>query len=73
MKFHIRERPIDNEMDNRFKEAWKDRWEEDKYLKARRGDHLLTPFECDRCMFLKLKGRLPIKEAPKDSLLLAAI
>ena len=37
------------------------------------GDHLITPFECDRCVFVKLKGRLPTKDAQKDRLLLAAI
>ena len=34
---------------------------------------MLTPFERDRCMFVKLKGRLPVRNVDKDKLLLAAI
>ena len=60
-------------MEERFADAWKHRWEANKYGQARVGDHLITPFECDRCIFIKLKGRLPIKVAIKDRLLLAGI
>ena len=43
--------------EERFKGAWKRVWNEAEYLIAREGDHLITPFECDLCIFLKLKGR----------------
>jgi len=36
---------------------------------ARSGEHLLIPFECDRCIFLKLKGRLVDDNDPRDILL----
>lgn len=73
MTFHVRERPIEEEAEERLTNAWTDQWEADKYCQARKGDHMVTPFECDRCIFLKLKGRFPIPDAPKDVLLLGAI
>ena len=33
----------------------------------------MVPFECDRCIFLKLKNRLPIEINPQDQVLMAAI
>ena len=39
------------------------------FLEARDGDHLMVPFECDVCIFRKLKGRDPIIDNPQDSLL----
>jgi hypothetical protein len=30
-----------------------------EFRSARDGDHLMVPFECDTCIFRKLKGRLP--------------
>lgn len=42
-----------------------DGWEEekskvkDKYMSARRGDHLMAPFECDLCIYRKLMGTDP--------------
>ena len=71
--FKVRSRPIDESLEERFVDAWKVQWEKNKYCVGRRGDHLLTPFECDRCIFAKLKSRLPFNEAPKDKLLLAVI
>ena len=69
----MRSRPIDESHEERFANAWKLQWEKDKYCVGRRGDHLLTPFECDRCIFVKLKARLPMKGAVRDKLLLAGI
>ena len=37
------------------------------------GNYLMTSFECDRCVFVKLKGRIPAIDAPKDKLLIGAI
>jgi len=42
-------------------------------MEARDGDHLLVPFECDRCIFLKLRGNLPNPESSCDQLLLATV
>jgi hypothetical protein len=33
------------------------------------GDHLLVPFECDQCMFIKLKGRVHQEGNGEDILL----
>ena len=43
------------------------------YMKARNGDHLLTPFECDTCIFRKLQRRDKIPNNPQDLLLLGCI
>lgn len=41
---------------------------------ARNGDHLMVPFECDTCIFWKLRGSRPNPdESPQDKLLLACI
>jgi len=40
---------------------------------ARDGDSLLVPFECDRCIFIKLRGSLPSPSDPTDLLLMATI
>lgn len=40
---------------------------------ARRGDHLVIPFECDDCIFVKLRGKLPDMSSPQDRLLLGTI
>jgi len=47
--------------------------DEDAFKKARAGDHLMVPFECDFCIFIKLKGNLPDPDAPSDQLLMACI
>mmetsp|Transcript_3766 Transcript_3766/g.5141 ORF Transcript_3766/g.5141 Transcript_3766/m.5141 type:complete len:86 (+) Transcript_3766:6431-6688(+) len=33
--------------------------DEGRYNRARDGDHLMTPFQCDYCHFWNLKGRPP--------------
>ena len=40
---------------------------------GRRGDHILTPFECDLCVFRKLRKTDPEKRNPQDKLLLGVI
>ena len=42
---------------------------EDDYLKARDGDSLMVPFECDLCIFRKLRRENPKAESPSDQLL----
>ena len=71
--FHIRSKPLDKDKDVRFECTWNETWDETEYKTARDGDHLLTPFECERCIFLKLKGRVPVEGSDKDKLLFACI
>ena len=40
---------------------------------GRRGDHLMTLFECDLCIYKKLKKRDPVKGQAQDDLLLGVI
>jgi hypothetical protein len=47
--------------------------EENDFLCARAGDHLFCPFECDYCLFYKLKGMEPNENRGEDSNLLAYI
>jgi hypothetical protein len=42
-------------------------------MAARKGDHLLTPFQCELCHFINIQGRLPNDGSPKDDLLLQNI
>jgi hypothetical protein len=44
-----------------------------RHLHAREGGHLLTPFQCNLCMFRNLQGRDPLKAYAKDDLLLCCI
>ena len=45
--------------------------QEQRYLEARGGDHLMCPFECDGCLFQKLRDREPAPGDRSDALLLA--
>ena len=49
----------------------------DAFLHARNGDHVMIPFECDGCIYRKLRGKNPPKreedESTTDSMLLAWI
>jgi hypothetical protein len=57
-----------------LQKAWgKKHRSESDFLKARDGDHTLVPFECDLCVFRKLKGRSPVLPNPVDELLLGCI
>ena len=52
---------------------WRPAEERQRHLHAREGDHLLTPFQCDLCMFRNFQGRDPLKADAKDDLLLCCI
>ena len=58
----------------RLEQAWKHKHRrKTDYQVARNGDHLLTPFECDFCVFKKLKHRFPSSENAQDQLLMSCI
>jgi hypothetical protein len=40
---------------------------------ARNGDHAIVPFECDLCIFRKLRKTSPDSAQPDDRLLMACI
>ena len=46
---------------------------QNEFEEGRDGDHILNPFECDLCIFRKLKGRNPIGGKHRDDELLAYI
>jgi hypothetical protein len=43
------------------------------YLNARDGDHSMVPFECNLCIFRKLRKKDPLARDPQDDLLLACV
>jgi hypothetical protein len=43
---------------------------QDRFLVARKGDHLITPFQCDLCHFRNIQGRNPSKVSAVDRELL---
>jgi hypothetical protein len=45
----------------------------DDFLRGRDGDHTMVPFECDLCVFRKLRNRSPDSSSPPDKLLTACI
>ena len=49
----------------------KDRQED--YSHARAGDHLMTPFECDWCIFRKLRGEEPDPRSVQDKYLMVCV
>lgn len=51
---------------------WVRKGEENRFLVGRAGDHVVTPFQCDLCIFRILTGRDPRKDGTND-LLLACI
>ena len=79
--FHVKsqaeeeeERENDPQLQQRMRSAWGNKHRSpDEFLLGRDGDHLLVPFECDLCIFRKLKGQNPIASNGPDSLLLACI
>ena len=52
VSFHMKERPVEEKDERRFKEKWRRKGDELKYLEARVGDHIVAPFECDLCIFI---------------------
>ena len=58
----------------RLQQAWnKKHRSTTDFLIARDGDHLLTPFQCDWCIFLRLTERYPRGGSHQDTLLMACI
>ena len=47
--------------------------DDDRFVTARGGDHLLTSFQCDRCHFINIHGREPEKGRASDRSLLRCI
>jgi hypothetical protein len=45
----------------------------DDYLVAQDGDHMMVPFECDLCIFRKLRSQKPTPANPGDDLIMACI
>ena len=52
---------------------WKRRKESTKFLHARPGDFILSPFQCDVCSFRNIKSRSPVSTSVSDTRLLAYI
>ena len=70
----LRQRLKDQAESDRLVIAWeKIHQDQDAYLTARDGDHLMAPFECDNCIFHKLKFREANPANHSDNLLLATI
>lgn len=65
----------DGENGDRLQRVWGKRQVSiTSFLVARDGDHLMVPFECDTCIFWKLRNVAPNPiDCLKDKLLLACI
>jgi hypothetical protein len=53
--------------------VWVKRGDENRFKCGRAGDHLVPPFECDLCVFRKLKGRDPVPSSHHDEYLKVVI
>jgi hypothetical protein len=81
VKFPVKKKALNKyeELDDpdereRLQVAWgKKHVPEDKFHFGRNGDHCMVPFECDMCIFCKLRDRSPDVTDPADELLLACI
>jgi hypothetical protein len=79
--FHVKQRAIDEDGNKndpmhmqRMQAAWgKKQRAPDDFLRARDGDHAMVPFECNLCIFRKLRDRSPDTANPEDELLRACI
>jgi hypothetical protein len=78
--FHVKQREAFETSDvshvdsEQMKRVWGNKHRApDEYLKGRDGDHLLIPFECDLCIFRKLRRYDPSRTSEQDRLLLACI
>jgi hypothetical protein len=47
--------------------------DKERFKEGREGDHLLTPFQCDRCHFVNMQHRLPVENRTADDLLLMCV
>jgi hypothetical protein len=52
---------------------WRPAEDQNRYIQARHGDHLLVPFQCDLCSFRNLTQCNPLRGVPADDLLLCCI
>ena len=58
----------------RLESAWKPiHQNEDSYSRAKNDDHTMIPFECDLCIFRKLRVTNPLADSYSDKFLLAVI
>ena len=57
----------------RFKTKWKEKVDNGNHNQAIPGDHILAHFECDVCVFIKLKGRCPLERVSEEWLLLSSM
>jgi hypothetical protein len=58
----------------RIQRAWGNKHRApDEYMVGRNGDHLLIPFECDLCIFRKIRYHNPLETSEQDKLFMAAI
>lgn len=53
--------------------VWRRKKDETRFLVARMGDHIFTPFQCDLCWFRNLKQRSPNSVSVADTRFLAYI
>jgi hypothetical protein len=81
VRFPVKKKALDEYEDledpnerERLQVAWGKMHEpDDEFHFARNGDHCMVPFECDLCVFRKLKKRSPDITDPGDELLIACI
>ena len=77
MDFHIHSQERveeENDGQDRIESEWnKIHKSKDDFIHARNGDHLLIPFECDYCIFYKLKNHIPRLNHPQDQLLMGCL
>ena len=73
INFHVRSKPGLKDEDERFRGAWEKDEDQSQYHMARKGDNLITPFECDLCVLIKLKGRYSNSKLEADRKLAACI
>ena len=52
---------------------WKKKKDVARFLNARPGDMLSSPFQCDDCWFWNLRRRRPYRSNPTDTMLLRLI
>ena len=69
IEFQIREQEVKDQEEDRFQKKWRDRIDVNKYREVRPRDHILAPFECEICVFLKFKGRRPIQFRDENRIL----
>ena len=66
--FYIRDQVVKDE-EERFDEKWRSKVNKGKCRTGRAGDHIIALFECEICVFIKLKNRHPHKGSKEDILL----